>query len=63
MKGGTDQESAPEDQEDVEVANGAPVWIAPIGAGAGRRRTTAVECRFTTPHYGHLILQMTVYAL
>ena len=34
-----------------------------LGAGAGWRRTTAVKCRFTTPHYGHLILQMAVYAL
>ena len=33
------------------------------GAGAERRRTFVLQLRITTPHYGHLILQMAVYAL
>ena len=33
------------------------------GASAERRRTFVLQLRITTPHYGHLILQMAVYAL
>ena len=33
------------------------------GAGAERRHTFVLQLRITTPHYGHLILQMVVYAL
>ena len=33
------------------------------GAGAERRHTFVLQFRITTPHYGHLILQMAVYAL
>ena len=33
------------------------------GAGAERRHTFVLQLRITTPHYGHLILQMAVYAL
>ena len=50
--------------------NGVPLWIAPQkkrapsgGAGAERRHTFVLQLRITTPHYGHLILQMAVYAL
>ena len=31
--------------------------------GAERRRTFVLQLRITIPHYGHLILQMAVYAL
>ena len=54
---------------DINI-NGVPLWIAPPkkrapsgGAGAKRRRTFVLQLRITTPHYGHLILQMAVYAL
>ena len=33
------------------------------GAGAERRHTFVLQLRITTPHYGHLILQMAAYAL
>ena len=33
------------------------------GAGAQRRHTFVLQLGITTPHYGHLILQMAVYAL
>ena len=33
------------------------------GAGAERRLTIVLQLHITTPHYGHLILQMAVYAL
>ena len=52
------------------VINGVPLWIAPKkerapsgGAGAERRHTFVLQLRITTPHYGHLILQISVYAL
>ena len=50
--------------------NGVPLWVAPPkkrapsgGAGAERRRTFVLQLRITTLHYGHLVLQMDVYAL
>ena len=33
------------------------------GAGAEWRHTFVLQLRITTPHSGHLILQMAVYAL
>ena len=50
--------------------NGVTLWIAPQkkrapsgGTGAERRHTFVLQLRITILHYGHLILQMAVYAL
>ena len=40
--------------------NGVPLWIAPHRS---QRRAAPPGCRFTTPHYGHLIIQMAVYVV
>ena len=55
---------------DYNVASGAPAAAAPAarasasgGASAERRHSFVLQLCITTPHYGHLILQMSVSAL
>ena len=66
----TQQQTGTRQEWPYPAFNGVPLWIAPQkkralsgGAGAERRHTFVLQLRITTPHYGHLILQMAVYAL